>query len=225
MIHLNKPHSRLAHLGCTGLVFLTGLSGSTALLTEKLHSWLLNYCYAMPLFTLTALAAAYLLEHALSTKTMLSLLLASAIGAGLALAGFLPAVPALVWQLVAGPMGYFATVALVLHLWPGRLYDWQQTCIFLTGSLLLPGIVCLLSAAHPVTTLCALGAGFTTTAVELCVFHGRDYFEITSTSRQHSTVISMVMLIAVPIYQVIWISLRGSYRAGAGLFRIFFWWW
>ncbi|MBQ8376127.1 MAG: hypothetical protein IJX33_03625 [Akkermansia sp.] len=225
--YLNEPHARLAHLGCAGLVFLAALSGHLSLISHDLHLWLLAHHYLAPLLVLALLAAAYLLEHALTTTAMLALLLASAICSGAALAGFiLPGTSAaLIWQLLAGPAGYFSTVALALHFWAGRLYRWQLCCIFTAGALLLPWLVCPLTGAHPITTLCALGVGLTTATVELCVFFGRDYFEITSASRTRSTVICMVMLIVVPAYKVLWISLRGCYRGGAALWRFFGWWW
>ncbi|MBR1981703.1 MAG: hypothetical protein IKA23_03020 [Akkermansia sp.] len=225
--YLNAPHTSLAHLGCAGLVCLAALSGHISLLSGDFHLWLLTHPYTMPLLFLGALAAAYLLEHSLTTIAMLTLLLVSAIGAGLAMAGFIPPDEggALLWQLMAGPVGYFATVALAQHFWAGKLYRWQLCCIVTAGALLLPWLLCPLTGAHPVTTLCALGVGLTTAVVELCVFFGRDYFEITSTSRTRSTVIGMVMLLAVPIYKMIWISLCGCYRGGSGILRIFRWWW
>lgn len=225
--YLNEPHARLAHLGCAGWVCLAAVSGHISLVSHDFHLWLLAHYYLMPLLVLGLLAAAYLLEHALTTTAMLTLLLAAAICAGAALAGFiLPGRSAtLIWQLLAGPAGYFATVALALHFWSGRLYCWQLRCIFTAGALLLPWLVCLLTAAHPIATLSALGVGLITATVELCVFFGRDYFEITSTSRTRSTVICMVLLIVVPIYKVLWGSLCGCYRGGASLFRFFNWWW
>ena len=131
------------------------------------------------------------MKRIIKLLVVLALLLASAICGGLALAGFiLPGTSAsLIWQLLAGPAGYFSTVALALHFWAGRLYRWQLCCIFTAGALLLPWLVCPLTGAHPITTLCALGVGLTTATVELCVFFGRDYFEITSASRTRSTVI------------------------------------
>lgn len=225
--YLNEPHAKLAHLGCAGLVFLAGLSGSAALLSGPWHLWLLQHFYTMPLLFLGTLAAVYLLEHSLTTAAMLALLVASALFAGQALAGVMPGeLHSLLWILLAGPMGYFGSVALALHLWAGRLYRWQFCAIFTAGSLLLPGLISLLTGAEPVITICALGVGLITSSVELCVFYGRDYFEITSDSRRRSTVISMVMLIAVPIYRVIWVSLCGCYRGSAGVLRFFFrWWW
>lgn len=224
--HLNAPHAKLAHLGCAGLILLADLSGTLSLLSHDFHLWLLEHYYTMPLLVLGLLAAAYLLENALTTAAMLALLVAGAICAGPALAGFIPPgrSTALLWQLMAGPAGYFATVAVAQHFWPGRLYRWQLCCIFTAGALLLPWLVGLLTSAHPITTLCALSAGLTTATVELCVFFGRDYFEITSASRTRSTVICMVMLIVVPVYKVLWISLCGCYRGGAALWRFFSWW-
>lgn len=225
--YLNTPHTSLAHLGCAGLIFLAALSGHLSLLSHDFHLWLLTHPYTMPLLFLGALAAAYLLEHSLTTSAMLALLVISVCSAGAGLAGFIPpdAGEAILWQLLAGPMGYFATVALAQHYWAGKLYRWQLCCIFTAGALLLPWVVCLLTGAHPVTTLCALGVGLTTAVVELFVFFGRDYFELTSASRTRSTVICMVMLLAVPVYKTIWISLCGCYRGGTGILRIFRWWW
>ena len=224
--HLNAPHARLAHLGCAGLILLAALSGSLSLLSHDFHFWLIEHYYTMPLLVLGLLATAYLLENALTTAAMLTLLVAAAICAGPALAGFTPPgkSAALLWQLLAGPAGYFATVAVTQHFWAGRLYRWQLCCIFTAGALLLPWLICPLTGAHPVTTLSAIGIGLITATVELCVFFGRDYFEITSTSRTRSTVICMVMLIVVPVYRVLWISLCGCYRGGAALWRFFGWW-
>lgn len=224
--HLNAPHARLAHLGCAGLILLAALSGSLSLLSHDFHFWLIEHYYTMPLLVLGLLATAYLLENALTTAAMLTLLVAAAICAGPALAGFMPPgkSAALLWQLLAGPAGYFATVAVTQHFWAGRLYRWQLGCIFTAGALLLPWLICPLTGAHPATTLSAIGIGLITATVELCVFFGRDYFEITSTSRTRSTVICMVMLIVVPVYRVLWISLCGCYRGGAALWRFFGWW-
>lgn len=224
--HLNAPHARLAHLGCAGLILLAALSGSLSLLSHDFHFWLIEHYYTMPLLVLGLLATAYLLENALTTAAMLTLLVAAALCAGPALAGFMPPgkSAALLWQLLAGPAGYFATVAVTQHFWAGRLYRWQLCCIFTAGALLLPWLICPLTGAHPVTTLSAIGIGLITATVELCVFFGRDYFEITSTSRARSTVICMVMLIVVPVYRVLWISLCGCYRGGAALWRFFSWW-
>lgn len=224
---LNAPHSKLAHLGCAGLVLLAALSGQLALFSDDLHLWLLQDTILMPLCILGLLAAAYLLEHSLTTAGMLTLLLASAICAGLYSAGCLmPGEKSdIIWQILAGPLGYFATVALVQHFRAGQLYQWQFCCCITAGSLLMPGLVCLLTGADPVSTICALGLGLITSVVELCVFFGRDYFEITSESRARSTVIAMVMLIAVPIYKVLWVSLIGCYRGSCGILRIFRWWW
>lgn len=220
------PYAKLAHLGCAGLILLAALSGSIALHMADFHLWLQEHPCTMPLLVLGSLAAAYLLEHALTTAAMLALLLISAVFAGPALASFVPPETnaSLLWQLLAGPWGYFATVALTLHHWSARLYPWQENLIALAGALLLPGATCLLTGAYPVTTLCALGLGLLTATLELCVFRGRDYFEITSTSRPRSTIICMVMLITVPVYKVLWFSLIGCSRGGSVLFRIFRWW-
>lgn len=222
----NEPYTKLAHLGCAGLILLAVLSGSVTMSIEKSHLWLLEHPYTMPLLVPGTLAAAYLLENALTTAAMLALLLASSLFAGSALAGFIPDDTriSLLWQLMTGPMGYFATVALTRHLWAGRLYQWQETCLFLAGSLLLPGSICMATGALPTTILSALGLGLLTTVMELCVFHGRDYFEITSTSRARSTVVCMVMLITVPVYRVLWIMVLGCTRGSGSLFRIFRWW-
>lgn len=225
--HLNAPHATLAHLGCAGLILLAAMGGNLSLLSHDFHLWLMAHYYTMPLLVLGLLAAAYLLENALTTAAMLTLLVSASICAGFALVGFIPQgkSAALLWQLLAGPAGYFTTVAAAQHFWAGRLYRWQLCCIFTAGALLLPWLICPLTGAHPVTTLCATGIGLVTATVELCIFFGRDYFEITSTSRARSTVICMVMLIVVPVYRVLWISLCGCYRGGAALWRSFSWWW
>ena len=224
--YLNAPHSKLAHLGCAGLVFLAALSGNAALFIEPLQLWVQQDTLLMPLCFLGTLAAAYLLEHSLTTAAMLTLLVASAISAGLCMAGYIISAneSALIWQLLAGPMGYFGTAALVQHIRAGQLYRWQLCGIITAGALLLPGSICLLTGAHPVSTLCALLVGLTTAVIELCIFFGRDYFNITSDSRTRSTVIAMVMLIAVPIYKTLWYSLVCSYRGSSSLFRFFRWW-
>ena len=77
--HLNAPHAKLAHLGCAGLILLAGLSGTMSLLHPDFHLWLLAHHYTMPLLVLGLLAAAYLLEHALTTAAMLALLVAAAL--------------------------------------------------------------------------------------------------------------------------------------------------
>lgn len=238
---MNKPYSALAHLGCAGLGILAAMSCQLALAAGDFHEWLLIHPFTMPLLCLAALTAAYLLEHALSTTAMLALLLLSAICAGLAVSGGIVcdhmvlhpmrgtlissnAGAAIVWQLLSGPIGYFATAALVLHCWSSRLYHWQLCCIFTAGALLLPFLVCPLSGASPITTLCALGLGLITATMELCVLFSRDYFEITSESRTRSTVIGMVQLITLPLYRGLMHVLTGCYYGGSLLLRFLRWW-
>lgn len=238
---MNKPCTALAHMGCAGLGILVALSCQLALASENFHGWLLAHPFSMPLLCLGLLTAAYLLEHALSTAAMLALLLISAICAGLAVGScivcdHMPLPPmrggiifssegaGIIWQLLSGPIGYFATAALTLHCWGSRLYHWQLCCIFTAGALLLPFLVCPLTGAHPITTLCALGLGLTTATLELCVLFSRDYFEITSESRTRSTVIGMVQLITVPVYQGLKHALTGCYHGGTLLLRLLRWW-
>lgn len=238
---MNKPCSALAHLGCAGLGILAVLSCQLALVAGDFHKWLLAHPFTMPLLCLAALTSAYLLEHALSTAAMLVLLLLSVICAGLAVSSCIvcdhmalhpmdgtiivsSAEASIAWQLLSGPIGYFATAALILHCWSSRLYPWQLCCIFTAGALLLPFLVCPLTGAGPITTLCALGLGLITATLELCVLFSRDYFEITSESRTRSTIIGMVQLITVPVCQGLKHALTGCYYGGNLLLRLLRWW-
>lgn len=220
--YLNEPHAKLAHLGCAALILLAALVGSLTPSFSEFQLWLQEHPCTMPLLFLGLLAAAYLLEHALTTAAMLALLAGSILCAGFSLGSWLS--PAFTWLLLAGPLGYFLTVPLALHCWAGRLYRWQFCGIFLTGALLLPGLLGFLMQADAVSTICALNTGLITAIIELSVFYGRDYFELTSTSRMRSTVISMVMLLAVPVYKILWLALRGCYYGSSSIFRIFRWW-
>ncbi len=218
----NAPYSALAHLGCAGLVVLCGICGTISLLTPALHIWLLAHPYTMPIFFLGTLIAAYLLEHRISTKTMLILLTISAICAGVALGSiFFITHSSLLWFVLSGPLGYFLTAAIILHFLQGRLYTWQLCSILTAGALLPPGLTYLLCVSDTYFLLAGLGIGLTTAIYELNILLGRSYFEITSGSRRRSTVIAMVMLITVPICQSIWYSL---YYGRSLISRIFLRW-
>ena len=62
---MNSPDSPLVHLGCAAGVALAGVSAGAAG-ASGIADWLLVHWYAAPLGMLAALAAAYLLEHALT---------------------------------------------------------------------------------------------------------------------------------------------------------------
>lgn len=221
----NAPYSALAHLGCAGLVLLLTSCSSLGLLSTDFHSWLITHPYTMPIGFLATLAAAYLLEHSLTTAAMLILLVASAACGGLALCSVnLEADHTLLWILAAGPLGYFLTAAITLHLQKESLYRWQLCCIFIAGAALapvLPGL--LLGEQFPLIFL-GINLGILTAAYELYILFGRDYHEITSDSRLRSTAIAMVMLAAVPVYKSIWYSLYYGRGLVSHFLRIFLRW-
>jgi hypothetical protein len=219
------PCSALAHLGCAGLILLLGISGSLASHTQSIHAWLLFHPYTMPLACLAALVAAYLLEYSISTATMLSLLLASAICAGGAFCGLNPEPDStLLWILLTGPLGYFLMATLVLHLRQEPLLRWQHCCICIAGAALLPVPIGILLGESFPTMMLGTNLGILTAAYELYVFFSRSYFEITSESRMRSTVIAMVMLTTVPVCKTIWYSLYYGRGFISALFRIFLRW-
>ena len=63
---MNPPNSPLVHLGCAAGVALAGVSAGFAGASVDLAAWLSAHWYIAPLGMLAALAAAYLLEHALT---------------------------------------------------------------------------------------------------------------------------------------------------------------
>lgn len=219
------PYSALAHLGCAGLIILEGISGSFCVLTKSFHTWLLMHPYTLPLVSLAALVSAYLLEYTLSTATMLTLLLVSAICAGFAFCGFNP-IPesTLLWILLSGSLGYFLTAALVLHLRQEPLQRWQLCCIFITGAILMPILVGLLLGESFPCIFMGINVGLLTAAYELSIFFGKSYYEITSESRMRSTAIAMVMLTTVPVCKSIWYTFYYGRGLVSTLFRIFVRW-
>ena len=221
------PYSSLAHLGCAALVLLLAFCSSLGLVSAEFHTWLMIHPYTMPLGFLAALVAAYLLEYTLTTAAMLTLLVISFACGGLALCSFnLEAEHALPWLLAAGPLGYFLTAALTLHLQQESLYRWQMCCIFIAGAALLPVLAGLLMGESFPMILLSINMGLVTAAYELYIFFGRKYSEITSDTRLRSTAIAMVMLTTVPICKSIWYSLYYSRELFTVLFRLFFrWWW
>ena len=221
---MNPPSSPLAHFGCAACVLLAACSGTLAIHQPELQLWLQLHWYSALLGFLAFLALAYLLEHALTTSAMLALLAAAAICAGFTLAASPLVGTGMIWQLCAGPLGYFATAALVLRCWPDQLYRWQLGCAFAAGGLAAAGIICGLTTAHPITTLCALLSTGAIAAFELIVFFGREYHEITSASRARSTVVAMVLLQAMPVCRIIWLLLRGSYYGIGGVLRFAYQW-
>lgn len=217
---MNPPHSALVHLGCAACVLTAAICGVLASGFPELQNWLQQHPYAAPLLYLILLAAAYLLEHALTTAAILTLLASAALCAGFSMA--ITGNPATVWQLTAGPLCYFAAAALVLHRWAEKLYRWQQGTIFTIAGLAGTGATCILTGAHPILTLCALFITANVATFVLIAFFSREYFEITSDSRTRSTVTAMVLLTAMPTCRIIWHLLRGSYYGLGGLLRFVF---
>ena len=225
----NAPHPTLAHLGCAALVILLATSSSFGLLSHDFHLWLITHPYTMPLGFLGALAAAYLLEYSLTTPAMLALLITSAVCGGLSLCSInLEADLNLPWILAAGPLGYFLTAAITLHLQNESLYRWQLSSILIAGAALLPVLTGLVLGECFPTIFLGINVGILIAAYELYIFFGRDYHEITSDSRLRSTAIAMVMFTTVPVCKSIWYSFRygsGLVSAIFRIFRIFLRWW
>ena len=219
---MNPPLASLTHLGCAACVLTAATAGSLATTSPDLPAWLLLHPCTAPVLVLILLAAAYLLEHALTTTAMLGLLVSAAICAGFTLAPL--GSPAAVWQLTAGPLCYFAAAALVLHRWQEQLYRWQLGTIFTVAGLAGAGITSALTGAHPLIALCALLTTSCLATFTLIAFFSREYFEITSGSRFRSTVVAMVLLTAMPICRVIWCLLRGSYYGLGGILRFAYHW-
>ena len=221
---MNSPNTPLAHLGCAACVLLVAISGTISAVLPDFQSWMLNAPIVMPLLFLALLTAAYLLEHALSTSTILLLLISAAVCGGCCLGGFSLIGPGLVWQITAGPLCYFATAALVLHCWPETLYRWQLCCIFTLAGVLGALLVSWLCGDSPISALCAVLFTCTVATFELIVLFGKDYFEITSVSRARSTVLAMLMLQAMPVYKIIWHLFIASRYSIGGIGR-FIWNW
>ena len=221
----NRPYSALAHLGCAALMLLLGASSSLGLYSSDFHTWLIAHPYTMLLGFLAALVAAYLLEHTLATTTMLALLVISFTCAGLALCSYnLKAAHALSWILVSGPLGYFTTAAITLHFQQKELYQWQLSCIFIAGAVLMPILMGMLLGEHFATIFFGINMGLITAAYELYILFSRSFYEITSTSRLRSTAIAMVMLTTVPVCKSIWYSILYGRRIFSAIYRIFLHW-
>lgn len=221
MTAMNPPYSPLAHLGCAFCIIIAAIGGTIATASPDFHSWLMGHYYVCLLAFPALLAAAYLLEHALTTAAMLTLLAAADICAGLAVAGLLPPEAAeMLWQLSAGPICYFCAAALVLHRWPGQLYRWQLSCIFIAAALAGAGMVCWLTDAFPVATLGALLITLVVATFELITLFSREYYELTGETRTRSTAVAMVLLQAMPVCKISWNILRGSYYGLWGILRV-----
>lgn len=221
---MNSPHTPLAHLGCAACVLLAAICGTIAAALPDFQAWMLKVPIAMPLLFLALLITVDLLEHTLTTSAILLLLTSAATCGGCCLGGFSLNGPGLVWQLTAGPLCYFATAALVLHYWPGKLYRWQLCCCFILAGITGTALTCWLTSGEPVSTICALFFTCTVATFELIVLFGKDYFEITSASRTRSTVLAMLMLQAMPVYKIIWNLFSASRYFIGGIGR-FIWHW
>lgn len=221
---MNSPNTPLAHLGCAACVLIAATSGTITATLPAFQEWIQQAPIVMPLLFLALLTAAYLQEHALTTSAILLLLISAAACGGCTLGGYSLNGAGLVWQILAGPLCYFATAALVLHCWPETLYRWQLCCIFpLAGVLgaLLSNWFC---GQYPVSGFCAVLFTCVVATFELIVLFGKDYFEITSASRVRSTVLAMLMLQAMPVYKIIWNILIASRYSIGGIGR-FIWHW
>ena len=222
----NAPYSALAHLGCAALVILLATSSSLGLLSHDFHLWLISHPYTMPLGFLGALVAAYLLEYSLTTPAMIALLVTSEICGGLSLCSINPEADySLPWILAAGPLGYFLTAAITLHLQKETLYRWQLSCIFIAGAALMPVLTGLLLGECFPTIFLGINVAILIAAYELYIFFGRDYHEITSDSRLRSTAIAMVMFTTVPVCKSIWYPFYYGRGLVSAIFRIFLRWW
>lgn len=218
---MNPPNSPLAHLGCAAGLLIAALCGSLANTAPELQNWLMMHYYVCPLAFLTLLATVYLLEYALTTAAMLTLLGAADICCGLALAGLVPPGEAeILWQLAAGPISYFCAAALVLHRWPEQLYRWQLSCVFIAAAMAGAGMVCGLTGAHPITTLGALLITLVVTTFELITLFSREYHELTGETRTRATAVAMVLLQGMPVCKILQNLLRGSYNGLWGILRM-----
>ena len=219
---MNTPNSSLVHLGCAAGVALAGISASLAGVSPDMAGWLFVHWYVAPLGMLAALAAAYLLEYALTTSAMLALLAVGMACCGLFMVLVNPLAPA--WVLLAGPFGYFVTAAVVLHFWESRLYRWQLGCLFTLGACACTGLASWAYGVEPPVVIVGLLLVSLTAVYQLILFYGREYFEITSESRARSTVIAMVLLLAKPVYFTLRSICQGSYYGLSGILRFIYHW-
>ena len=219
---MNTPNSSLVHLGCAAGVALAGISASLAGVSPDMAGWLFVHWYVAPLGMLAALAAAYLLEYALTTSAMLALLAVGMACCGLFMVLVNPLAPA--WVLLAGPFGYFVTAAVVLHFWESRLYRWQLGCLFTLGACACTGLASWAYGVEPPVVIAGLLLVSLTAVYQLILFFSREYFEITSESRARSTVIAMVLLLAKPVYFTLRSICQGSYYGLSGILRFIYHW-
>lgn len=219
---MNPPNSPLVHLGCAAGVALAGVSAGFAGASVDFAAWLSAHWYIAPLGMLAALAAAYLLEHALTTSAMLALLAIGMVCCGLSMVMLNPLAPA--WVLLAGPFGYFITAAVVLHFWGSQLYRWQQGCLFTLGACAACSLACWAYGCEPPVVLVGLLLVTLTAVYQLILFFGREYFEITSESGARSTVVAMVLLLAKPVYFTLRSICQGSYYGLSGILRFVYHW-
>lgn len=219
---MNPPNSPLVHLGCAAGVALAGVSSFLAGASVDMAAWLFVHWYIAPLGMLAALAAAYLLEHALTTSAMLLLLAIGMVCCGLSMVVLNPLAPA--WVLLAGSFGYFVTAAVVLQCWESQLYRWQLGGLFTLGACIACALVCWVSGSEPPVVLVSLLLICFTVVYQLILFFGREYFEITSESRVRSTVVAMVLLLAKPVYFTLRSICRGSYYGLGGILRFVYHW-
>jgi hypothetical protein len=214
---MNSPNSPLVHLGCAAGVAVAGVSACLAGASVDMAEWLLVHWYIAPVGMLVALAAAYLLEYALTTFAMLALLAIGMVCCGLSMAVLKPLAPA--WVLLSGPLGYFFTAAVVLYYWEFALYRWQLGGLFILGACGCAGLACWAYGANPPVVIAGLLLVTLTAVYQLILFFGREYFEITSESRARSTVIAMVLLLAKPVYFTLRSICLGSYYGLSGILR------
>ena len=219
---MNTPNSSLVHLGGAAGVALAGISASLAGVSPDMAGWLFVHWYVAPLGMLAALAAAYLLEYALTTSAMLALLAVGMACCGLFMVLVNPLAPA--WVLLAGPFGYFVTAAVVLHFWESRLYRWQLGCLFTLGACACTGLASWAYGVEPPVAIAGLLLVSLTAVYQLILFFSREYFEITSESRARSTVIAMVLLLAKPVYFTLRSICQGSYYGLSGILRFIYHW-
>ena len=219
---MNSPNSSLAHAGCAAGVLLAGVSAGFAGIHADMSGWLFTHWYVAPVGMLAALAAAYLLEHALTTAAMLALLVIGMECCGLSMVVVKTLAPA--WVLLAGPFGYFATAAVVLHFWESELYRWQQGSLFTLGACVCAGLACWAYGAEPPVVIAGLLLVGLTAVYQLILFFGREYFEITSETRARSTVAAMALLLAKPVYFTLRSICQGSYYGLSGILRFVYHW-
>ncbi|MBO5684469.1 MAG: hypothetical protein J6R92_05925 [Akkermansia sp.] len=219
---MNSPNSPLVHLGCAAGVAVAGVSACLAGASVDMAEWLLEHWYIAPLGMLVALAAAYLLEYALTTSAMLALLAIGMVCCGLSMVVVKPLAPA--WVLLAGPFGYFITAALVLYFWESRLYRWQLGSLFTLGACVWAGMASGLYGSEPPVALVGMLLVGLTAVYQLILFFGREYFEITSETCVRSTVVAMVLLLAKPVYFTLRSICLGSYYGLSCILRFVYHW-